>query len=222
VSQAAWIRALLATFVKSWEGKGVRIGGLFGAPVGSDRMALPWTRAQQAAFLIRFWRLIRDEVRDGDFPWSTQLRDLDSASSGDAAFEGRYTLLNSDQGIRGVLSILNDAFWVMSDGLRLSEWQAESTSETVTHEDISAAMRSLARTKAGKFQANLASALAGYDWRSSGTPDLPEEERMLKARFRGAGGYVELRRDLLNHLRGRSRQFREIADIIWDWFGYGD
>ena len=45
VSQAAWVRSLLATFVKSWEGKRVSIGGLFGAPVGSDEQVLPMESA---------------------------------------------------------------------------------------------------------------------------------------------------------------------------------
>jgi DGQHR domain-containing protein len=220
VSQAAWIRALLATFVKSWEGRGVRVGGLFGAPVGSDRLALPWTRAQQAAFLIRFWRLLRDAIRDGEYEWSADLRRIDTSSNGDVAFEGRYTLLNSDQGIRGVLSVVNDYFWVSADGLRLGEWRAGATSEVMSHEDITAAIRSLARTNAGKFQGNLAAAFARYDWRSSGTPSLADADRMLKARFRGAGGYVELRRDLLTHLRDESEELREIANIIWDWFDY--
>jgi len=52
VSQAAWIRSLMATFVKLWEGRGVSIGGLFGARLGNHREALPWSRAQQAALLI--------------------------------------------------------------------------------------------------------------------------------------------------------------------------
>jgi hypothetical protein len=38
-TQAAWIRSLLASFVKSFEGPGITIGGLFGAPVGSDKEA---------------------------------------------------------------------------------------------------------------------------------------------------------------------------------------
>lgn len=222
VSQAAWIRALLATFIKSWEGPGVRIGGLFGAAVGSDQLVLPWTRTQQAAFLIRFWRLLRDAVRAEEFGWATHLREIEPAVAGDAAFESRYTLLNTDQGIRGVLAVLNDVYWVMSDALALQKWEGEIVAEPIAPEEISSALRSLANTQAGRFQGNLAHALASYDWRTSGAPGLGEEERMLKARFRGAGGYLELRRDLLNHLREQSVELREVADIIWDWLGYGD
>lgn len=40
VSQAAWIRSLGATYVRPSEGRGVKLGGLFGAPVGEDELAL--------------------------------------------------------------------------------------------------------------------------------------------------------------------------------------
>ncbi len=52
VSQAAWVRSLMATYVKSWEASGIRIGGLFGAPMGDDETVLPWIRTQQAAYLL--------------------------------------------------------------------------------------------------------------------------------------------------------------------------
>lgn len=42
VSQAAWIRSLLATFIKKWESSVCRIGGLFGAPAGASDAVLPW------------------------------------------------------------------------------------------------------------------------------------------------------------------------------------
>ena len=42
-TQAAWIRSLMATFVKQWEGSNVAIGGLFGAPRTADDPFLPWS-----------------------------------------------------------------------------------------------------------------------------------------------------------------------------------
>jgi hypothetical protein len=42
--------------------------------------------------------------------------------------------------------------------------------------------------------------LASYDWRTSATPGLSDDERLRKAAFRGSGGYKELRRQLLLHL----------------------
>ena len=59
VTQGSWIRSLLSTFVKSWKGRRVQIGGLFGAPVGEHNLVLPWSRVQQAAFLILRGRNLR-------------------------------------------------------------------------------------------------------------------------------------------------------------------
>ena len=41
VSQAAWIRSLLATFVKKWEKASTCIGGLYGAPAARTRRSCP-------------------------------------------------------------------------------------------------------------------------------------------------------------------------------------
>lgn len=51
ISQASFIRSLLASFIKRAAGRRVSIGGLFGSKTEGDP-ALPWTRAQRAAFLI--------------------------------------------------------------------------------------------------------------------------------------------------------------------------
>jgi DGQHR domain-containing protein len=48
VSQAAWVRSLMSSFVKSWEG--YRLGGLFGAPRNEDELSLPWNRAFRKGF----------------------------------------------------------------------------------------------------------------------------------------------------------------------------
>ena len=49
VTQAAWIRSLMASFVKGWAKDGERIGGLFGASRSSDELAL-LNRAMQLHF----------------------------------------------------------------------------------------------------------------------------------------------------------------------------
>ena len=41
VTQSAWVRSLMASFVKSWEGRRVRIGGIYGAKVGEHETVLP-------------------------------------------------------------------------------------------------------------------------------------------------------------------------------------
>ncbi len=114
VTQAAWIRSLTNSFIKAWEGPGVRIGGLFGAPVGEDRLALPWTREQQAAFLIYSWLQLKTAVGNSTDDWATRLRENGVTAAGDdensdepdeedraddfdgdsdPAFQGRFSLL---------------------------------------------------------------------------------------------------------------------------------
>ncbi len=107
VSQAAWINSLLNTYIKSWEGRGVRIGGLFGAPVGEHRLVLGWSRSQQAAFLIFIWNELRKAVSQAKYDWAEALRKNKTKSllGDDPAFSGGSSLLNTDQGVRGVLFI---------------------------------------------------------------------------------------------------------------------
>jgi hypothetical protein len=204
VTQAAWIRALMAAYIKSWEGRGVRIGGLFGAPVGKDKEVLPWSRAQQAAFLIFMGQKIRDEVKTCHETWATNLRKT-SPKEGldhghDPAFYGPFTLLATDQGIRGLLIITNDLLYVLADHLDLESWESAADASATDERAVSKALQSLKNKKVDKFLSQLATCLAKYDWRSSSAPGLSDDERTLKAAFRGSGGYRELRGQLLKHL----------------------
>lgn len=74
VSQAAWVRSLLASFVKAWDGRR-RLGGLFGAPVGGHELVLPWSRSQQAALLIECWLRVRNAVEQTTINWAQTLRE---------------------------------------------------------------------------------------------------------------------------------------------------
>jgi hypothetical protein len=113
VSQSAWIRSLLATFIKSWEGQRVQIGGLFGAPVGSHKQTLPWNRAEQAAFIIVIGQYLRDAIEKCSEKWANSLRqqtDNNLFKQGqDLAFYGPYSLLNQDQGIRAILYVTGNS-----------------------------------------------------------------------------------------------------------------
>ena len=80
VSQSAWIRSLLATFVKKSEGKKISIGGLFGAPVGSLEQTLAWSRHEQAAFLMVAGQCFRDAIVEGSPKWAKVLRAEKSVS----------------------------------------------------------------------------------------------------------------------------------------------
>lgn len=216
VSQAAWVRSLLATFVKAWEGRRSPIGGLFGAPVGGDETVLPWDRAQQAAFLIMLWREFRDAVRESRAGWAQSLRNGPRISDDDPAFFGRHALISTDQGVRGVLAIANDFFFLKADDLGLSEWGttvaggAAATDEERVKRDLA----SLTRHSAAAFWRDVAQALTKYDWRTSAFPELTRSEQTTKAALRGAGGYRELRLQLLDTLLRESGEIRQVATKV--------
>jgi hypothetical protein len=62
VSQAAWVRSLIATYIKPWESRRASVGGLYGAKIRKDKTVLPWNRVQQAAFLITMWKVLEDSI----------------------------------------------------------------------------------------------------------------------------------------------------------------
>lgn len=225
VSQSAWIHSLLATYIKSWEGRGVRIGGLFGSSVGSHRLTLPWSRLEQAAFLIVVGQCFRDAIASSTHQWAKALRKLRTESSLDddidLAFYGPHTLLNQDQGIRALLYATNDLCYVHADALSLGNWGGRSDLDGKDQERITVAIDSLKKqTKIMKFLKALADALATYDWRASSAPGLSEDIALLKAAFRGSGGYKELRRHLLRQLSNEQGEIAEAAKEVLNVLGY--
>jgi len=215
VSQAAWIRSLMATYVKAFEGRGVKIGGLFGAPTGQDKSVLPWSRAQQGAFLIHVWTILRDAIKNSTAHWIKRL--TDQLNNSDAAFSGPHTLLNTDQGVRAVLYITNDFVYFYSDKLNLQSWRLELEGN-IGEQEVTEALQQLRHEKVTRFLKVICAELAEYDWRSSSAPGLSETEKTEKLAFRGSGGYRELRRQLLRHLT--KGKFGIIAKTILDYLGY--
>lgn len=218
VSQAAFIRSLTNSFIKAWEGPGVRVGGLFGAPVGDDALALPWTRAQQAAFLVHAWQDLEQAIRNSEDEWAVKLRDSDTGPDSeldlddgtnlaDEAFSGRYSLLNADQGVRGYLQVVNDLSFSMADDLGLRLWPNDNKQDTASDLDaVSVAMEALASQPVAEVLRSIADTLSHFDWRTSSHPSLSEGQRTAKGAFRGSGGYRELRRQLLAHLEQEAGQ----------------
>ena len=211
VTQAAWIRNLIATFVRPAEGRGVRggVGGLFGAPVGSNELLLPWNKAQQAAFLVYSWQSMERAIQGTKLSWAQVLRAadaqqgfaLDSEEELDSAFAGSNTLLNTDQGVRAFLAVMNDLFFIWSDQIGLQDWVVEEVAETVDSDLLDETIAALEEgTEIDAWVDAVTDALASFDWRTSGAPKLEPDQRTLKAAFRGSGGYRELRRQLLVHL----------------------
>jgi len=205
VRQAAWIRSLLATFIKKWDSSQSRIGGLFGAPAGHDKQVIPWSRPEQAAFLILIGQRLRDAISNCKEDWAESLRKeveqlpLEFASY-DKAFYSSHSLLNTDQGIRGILYVTNDLCYVRADKLNLFSWDSKIDSVDSDAEKVRRALKSFGRAKVAAFIDKIASALAKYDWRTSSALGLREEQRRYKAGFRGSGGYRMLREELLKHL----------------------
>jgi DGQHR domain-containing protein len=204
ISQAAWVRSLLATYVRTFDAR--RIGGLFGASIGNDDSVLNWTRAQQSALLIALWREIREALNKEGRP---------------DFFASPSSLLAQDQGVRATLHVTNDILFRLADELSLRDWQSESPSEEVDTESISAALDSIKAVPVYPLLHTLASELAKFDWRSYSYPGLPEgEDKILRSSFRGSGGYLALRKELLRHLAKSSSPVQKIAKDTINALGY--
>jgi hypothetical protein len=225
VSQAAWIRSLMATFVKSWEGRGITIGGLFGAQLGKHEEVLAWSRAQQAAFLIYLGRCVREAIQDCKERWAKSLREAPKQSKGgkpeeDPAFYGPYTLLSTDQGIRGLLYVTNDICYVRANDLKLQDWVSDTEAGASDEDAVRVALNSIKTQPIAKFLRGIAEGLSNYDWRTSSFPDLSETERIRKAALRGSGGYKELRQGLLRLLATEGRDVGKAAKEVLLALGY--
>jgi hypothetical protein len=232
VSQAAWINSLLNTYIRYWEGKGIRIGGLYGAPVGKNDMVLGWSRTQQAAFLIFLWNALHDAVKQCKHPWAEAIRKNNQKSifGGDPAFVGNSSLLNTDQGVRGVMYVTNDLCYLdaSKETLPLHDWRfdeyddADPETNAISPKILEKALKSLAQEeKITKFVLDLVKRLAEFDWRSAADESLKtDEEKMAKLVFRGSGGYRELRRQLLKHLMGKGDNISNGAEEAYKLAGF--
>lgn len=220
VRQAGWIRSLMATYVRNWEGPRIKVGGLFGAPAGEHEEVLPWSRAQQAAFLILVGNELKDAVARSDATWVKELRRQKQPAlfgGRDLAFYGETSLLSTDQGIRGLLHVTNDLCFGDSDRLRLAGWTEGADASASDDQSITNALRSLKQEPVARFIRGITESLAEYDWRTSSAKGLSDEQRLSKAAFRGSGGYRELRLQLLMHLsRVATRTIRSAANRVLD------
>jgi hypothetical protein len=217
VRQAAWVRSLVATFVRASEGPRVRIGGLFGARPREHRPAVPWTRPQQAALLVSAWARLAAAIEVAQPEWALALR-----RAGDAPLMfAADSLLNTDQGVRAFLSVLNDLTVVRADELGLDAWEVDELGDGRDYADVSRALAALDRHAALSAHLDgLAQAAAGFDWRTANADGLAPQERTLRLTFRGSGGYSQLRRHVLRHLAaGRAAPevaaaAREVLEVL--------
>ena len=202
-SQAAWVRSLLASYVRRFDwGK---IGGLFGSEVGEHRLVLPWSRAQQAAFLIFLWQRINQAV---------------VAIKSEAEFAGPFSLLNQDQGVRAVLQVTNDLCYLEADRLQLKDWTEDVISPASDLESVSNSLRKIPEIPCSQWLQDVATNLAKFDWRSSSSPGLTEEQQLLKNGFRGSSGYLTLKKQVLKHLLGLGGEVGDTAGRVIEALKY--
>lgn len=201
VSNAAFIRSLMVSFVRRW-GKENKIGGLFGSLDGGGKeRVLPWKRPQQAAFLIILWQNVLEAITESKAKWVEILNRGSNSNDGRGnphklplAFAGPHSLLGTDQGTRAILVVFNALCQAAYSDLELETWELDDVSDFSDDDDISEAIESFtAMRKATSFLKETASILVNsLDWRTSAAPSLSEEERMRQGIYRGSSGYSQL------------------------------
>jgi hypothetical protein len=218
VTQAGFVRSLTNTFIKRPPKRRTVSGGLFTSPLGEADSPLSWNRTQQAAALVFSWQVIEDAVRASTADWAQtlRLRPEELTETFDPAFAGRDTNLNTEQGVRAYLSVVNDLSFARADDLELGEWQALTPDGSLDLDAIDLELASLLEQPWSAFLEALADALASFDWRGADAPGLRDHERSLKRAFRGSGGYVEFRRQLLSHVgRHGDDELKELANELY-------
>lgn len=213
IRQATWIRAFMNSFIKNTS-KSSKSGGLFGVSSHDSESIIPWTRSQQTAFIIYFGNTLLDALRNYNGEWINALRrnktaDLDDPSS-DAGMFDKRSLLNTDQGIRSILSLLND---VCVSNLRhqdFIEWHPGEESGAFSEDSITKELSAIDKMNFSVLIKDFCNTIVAYDWRTAAAPELDEEAARQKMIFRGSGGYVELKKDLIEFCieNSESAEFR--------------
>jgi DGQHR domain-containing protein len=218
VTQSAWIKSLMATLIRPWHGRRDSPGGLFGSRMQDGDEVLGWSRAQQAAFLIYWWILLRQEILDSSGDWARKAvaaqHKLKAEYPEDAPFYGPHSLLMTDQGVRGVLHVLNDLCFLAASKLDLRLWQDQTKASASDTEAVSAAVKTLPKQKVSSFLKAMARSLASFDWRTSSDPSVSENERRDKLVFRGSSGYKEIRTQLLEHLSETGGEIGQLTAVF--------
>lgn len=220
VSQAAWVNALMTTLVRSTQTRANSIAGLYGSKIGEKNEVLKWSGAQQAAYIMYFGQQLIDAIKKSNAEWARTLRSEDDQEKLfghklDMAIYGKNSLLNTDQGIRGLLNVLNDLSVMCADEIDLKSWNTASQAGALDVEAVASAVKSLGKRDAiKKFIGDLANVITDYDWRTSNAVSLqskPNEDlRREKLAFRGGSGYRELKSDLIKLVEQRGS--KSIAD----------
>jgi DGQHR domain-containing protein len=233
ITQAAFIRNLIATFIKTTTTK--NLGGLYGAAL-KDGNLLFWNRTQQAAFLIFAWELMQNKIKDSKEEWAKSLRAYYKSPQGklyedelqglDPAFSSKLSLLATDQGVRGFLHIINDMLYFESDKLNLNSIQSadEIKEDRIDHLDLQKALTTFRKsTKIKDYIESIAEELSKFDWRTASTEGLTTSQRQKQMIYKGSSGYKEIRTELLKILVASKKQtISNSASSIFNELGYAN
>lgn len=220
VSQAGWVQAIYNSFLSpGLSGRSRK--GLFAANLSQTKGPLGWSRPQQASLLIFIWQQLQEAVSQKKTGWTASLRDSDSQTDlmmddFDPAFLGTKTLLNQEQGVRGVCLVFNDLLFESASRLELENWESDviDVGET-SFEDIDKCLAEIGSQKFSGEIVVLAQVLAEFDWRSSDAPgEMSVEEKLKKSGFRGTGGYGRVRQELLYLLAEDNSPMGQLARQI--------
>jgi hypothetical protein len=228
ITQAAFIRNLIATFIKTTSNKG--LGGLFGAKLADDyNSPLNWNRTQQASFIIYLWEEMYLAVAEAKESWALSLRgEIPPANDRyvDPAFFSKFSLLSSDQGVRGFLHIMNDMVFKHSTELdiRSIKWGIDNEQikeERIDPLDVESIIKDFKASNLAKYVSKICRELVKFDWRISSEPGLSAEQRRRQMLFKGSSGYKELRTQLLVQLENaEDKTIGEVAGNIITTLGY--
>jgi DGQHR domain-containing protein len=234
ITQAAFLRTLINSYLKKWEPNTNKIGGLFGAQIKADvEEVLEWSRTQQAAFLLLVWKNLEGTVSNCQKKWAKSLRTVfkerfnlfDEETDLDPAFISNTSLLATDQGVRGIMQVTNDLCYVGILELGLIDLQWENVSfkdeEEIKLDNVTKAFEVIKGHSISNFLVDVFKELMNFDWRTSSQEDLSEEEKRNQMIFRGSGGYKELRRQLLIILKKSSnKRIQELSTKVLDFLHF--
>lgn len=205
LKQTTWVRAISNNFIKQT--------GLFYSFNTSS--ILPWTRAQQAAFLIHLGNTLKSKIehniQENPNYWANRLTvngSFDGTNIIDLAWSGDSTLLNMDSGIQALCAVINEYFCTLDKFSFLASWKQDEEFDE-NDENIKNALQNLINLDTKHQNKNLnehieyiCEKIALFDWRSTKAPNLTEAESDRKYSYRGSGGYPRLRDDVLMVLNG--------------------
>jgi DGQHR domain-containing protein len=229
ITQAAFIRSLLASFIKTSTTR--KLGGLFGSLL-KDGNPLVWDRTQQSAFLIFIWQIMATCIENYKGDWASYLRKAykenpklkEEIKNEDPAFAGGLSLIATDQGVRGFLHVINDMIYEESDSFDINSIGSSSekvSEEYIDHEVVNKYITQFKKTNLCPFLEDICKELAKFDWRTASVPGLSESLRKSQMVFKGSSGYKEIRSQLLQILTGASnKKIKEAAKTVQKELGY--